>query len=58
LSPKPAALPPGATQSPTDTDVVIVKVTCHGLQATVELVRPRVPEKPKRRIRPSAPSSR
>ena len=54
LSPKPAALPPGATQSPTDTDVVIVKVTCHGLQATVELVRPRVPEKP----RPADPSER
>lgn len=41
------SLPPGATQSPTDTDVVVVKVVCHGLQATVELVRPRVPrEKP------------
>ena len=36
------SLPPGATQSPTDTDVVIVRVACHGLQATVELVRPRV----------------
>ena len=37
------SLPPGATQSPTDTDVVVVTVACHGLRATVELVRPRVP---------------
>jgi hypothetical protein len=35
-------LPPGSTVSPTVPDAVVVKVVCHGLQATALMIRPKL----------------